>query len=255
MATPKTQPSINNSREVIDLTELPDTSHHQPINNPNQVICVEEGATLSSRHSSNQALIILSDEEPELLNVSDSTSSNQVDTNRSLAQNNLTSFRNYGNYPIFDYNYIREPYIEGREVEEPRLLDNEEAGLDSSTDRLHGIDSNSTQGANVSQTREAAIIAEPLEEFRSLESGENNMGIKCSICLDNPQKLTTTFCGHLFCDECIHRSIKTPSKACPVCRKPLTLKKMRVLQLRVVPNHPDSSSEELTKKKKVKLSN
>ncbi|ORX99165.1 hypothetical protein K493DRAFT_1667 [Basidiobolus meristosporus CBS 931.73] len=161
---------------------------------------------------------------------------------------------------MFDYNYIREPYIEVGEEEEvvvePTRNYPVQTEASPTTARALVESSNLMQSTShlSPQASTDTHTTEPLTEGESSENSENNMGIKCSICLDNPQKLTTTFCGHLFCDECIHRCIKTPKKACPVCRKPLTQKKMRVLQLRVLPKHGKDSSDEQETRKKARLS-
>ncbi|KAJ3107089.1 hypothetical protein HDU96_008013 [Phlyctochytrium bullatum] len=46
--------------------------------------------------------------------------------------------------------------------------------------------------------------------------------IKCAICLCTPDAktpLSTTICGHIFCEGCLRTSIKTVGKKCPTCRK------------------------------------
>jgi hypothetical protein len=46
--------------------------------------------------------------------------------------------------------------------------------------------------------------------------------ITCPVCLGPVSKLATTRCGHLFCNECIRRSVSL-LKSCPTCRNPLQL--------------------------------
>ena len=40
---------------------------------------------------------------------------------------------------------------------------------------------------------------------------------KCLVCLDTVVDPTSTFCGHVFCEECILQAIKTNHR-CPACR-------------------------------------
>ena len=54
----------------------------------------------------------------------------------------------------------------------------------------------------------------------------------CPICFDSLQQLQqgnisrySTVCGHVFCQPCIHDSVKNMRK-CPACRKKLTLKQI-----------------------------
>lgn len=45
--------------------------------------------------------------------------------------------------------------------------------------------------------------------------------VKCSICLEQLTNITSTVCGHIFCEDCIVKAIKS-SKKCPICRCKLT---------------------------------
>ncbi|KAK4650456.1 hypothetical protein QC762_707580 [Podospora pseudocomata] len=44
---------------------------------------------------------------------------------------------------------------------------------------------------------------------------------QCVICMDDVTDLTVTYCGHLFCSECLHSALQiTPHKRiCPICRQ------------------------------------
>lgn len=44
---------------------------------------------------------------------------------------------------------------------------------------------------------------------------------KCVVCLDEVKDPTSTFCGHIFCEECILASINSAQR-CPTCRCKLT---------------------------------
>ncbi|KAK9701741.1 hypothetical protein K7432_011578 [Basidiobolus ranarum] len=257
VTTPEARNCPYNSLEVIDLTDLPD--HHQTTTYPQQVICISESGPLSTHESNTRALIVLSDEEAEPNNVRDGVESNRINTDSNVISI-VAPFRSYGNAPVFDYNFIRDPFVEQGSTERSVYLHGSEPEMDPIEETPRTRTSILAQDMlNLSKQQENVQI-DPLPGIKPLDNENNNMDIKCSICLDNPLKLTTTFCGHLFCDECIHRSIKIPSKACPVCREPLTQKKMRILQLRVLPIHEDgfsrtkrSTSVEVGNTKKVKL--
>ncbi|RDA85486.1 hypothetical protein CP532_0009 [Ophiocordyceps camponoti-leonardi (nom. inval.)] len=71
---------------------------------------------------------------------------------------------------------------------------------------------------------EAAVPEKPKEP-------ENDQIVKmstfqCSICLDDAKTVTVTHCGHLFCQECLHKSLHlNPSRGlCPVCRAKIDMK-------------------------------
>lgn len=58
---------------------------------------------------------------------------------------------------------------------------------------------------------------------------ERSPQLKCSVCLDIPQLLSYTDCGHVYCEECIRSAVKINHK-CPVCRKKMTLSNIRIMQ-------------------------
>jgi hypothetical protein len=86
-------------------------------------------------------------------------------------------------------------------------------------------------------------IMEPVPEGSQTTPGEPNTRspakklIKCPICLDtastfekrNSQVVVTT-CGHVFCSDCIRRSI-AEQRRCPTCRKKLTVRQFHPLYL------------------------
>ncbi|KAE9040332.1 hypothetical protein PR003_g5019 [Phytophthora rubi] len=53
---------------------------------------------------------------------------------------------------------------------------------------------------------------EQLEKFKD--------ALKCSICLDVMEDITSTTCGHIFCGACIHQAIRASGK-CPLCQRRL----------------------------------
>ncbi|EEB07216.1 SUMO-targeted ubiquitin-protein ligase E3 Slx8 [Schizosaccharomyces japonicus yFS275] len=55
----------------------------------------------------------------------------------------------------------------------------------------------------------------------------------CAICLDSPENLAATPCGHIFCDFCIRSALgKTPAtQKCPVCRRKVLPKSIICLEM------------------------
>ncbi|RLN89861.1 hypothetical protein BBJ28_00006263 [Nothophytophthora sp. Chile5] len=64
-------------------------------------------------------------------------------------------------------------------------------------------------------TNVSIINNEAVEEFKHR--------LKCSICLDVLENMTSTLCGHIFCATCIHQAIRVNGK-CPLCQRRLHLK-------------------------------
>lgn len=61
--------------------------------------------------------------------------------------------------------------------------------------------------------------------------------ITCPICMDDEstikrrkRQLTSTTCGHVFCDKCIRSAVQMQNK-CPTCRKKLSLKQLHPIFL------------------------
>lgn len=50
---------------------------------------------------------------------------------------------------------------------------------------------------------------------------DNALQIDCAVCSDSIKDITSTICGHIFCEECILEAIKSQGK-CPLCRRTLT---------------------------------
>ncbi|XP_065648940.1 uncharacterized protein LOC100211419 isoform X3 [Hydra vulgaris] len=71
----------------------------------------------------------------------------------------------------------------------------------------------------------------------SMDKSPKKTSVTCSVCLDNldqissdGRKLTSTICGHIFCDECIFKAVKT-IHSCPTCRMKLTKKQLHPIFL------------------------
>lgn len=52
--------------------------------------------------------------------------------------------------------------------------------------------------------------------------------IKCSICLDAIEEMTSTICGHVYCGKCIRLAIRVTGK-CPLCQRKLRPKDIHPL--------------------------
>jgi len=73
--------------------------------------------------------------------------------------------------------------------------------------------------------------------MNSANGVESKKIITCPICMDDDlmlkkrkRQLTSTMCGHVFCDRCIRNAVKMQSK-CPTCRKKLTMKQLHPIFL------------------------
>ncbi|ETK75555.1 hypothetical protein, variant 4 [Phytophthora nicotianae CJ01A1] len=76
--------------------------------------------------------------------------------------------------------------------------------------RQRVTDTRSAESTNISIQN-----SEVVEEFKRR--------LKCSICLDVLEDMTSTLCGHIFCAGCIHQAIRASGK-CPLCQRHLHLK-------------------------------
>jgi hypothetical protein len=70
-------------------------------------------------------------------------------------------------------------------------------------------------------TRSAKSTNVSIENSEAVE--EFKRRLKCSICLDVLEDMTSTLCGHIFCAGCIHQAIRANGK-CPLCQRHLHLK-------------------------------
>ncbi|KAH7481737.1 hypothetical protein KRP22_015045 [Phytophthora ramorum] len=76
--------------------------------------------------------------------------------------------------------------------------------------RQRTMDMKSAESTNVSIHNSDVV-----EEFKAQ--------LKCSICLDVLEDMTSTLCGHIFCAQCVHQAIRANGK-CPLCQRRLHLK-------------------------------
>ncbi|OWF38419.1 E3 ubiquitin-protein ligase RNF4-like [Mizuhopecten yessoensis] len=106
-------------------------------------------------------------------------------------------------------------------ADESVLFVGAEAALDLSGDLI------------LEEANEDDILAEALPELDdSAASLPGGRKITCPICLDSAERITrngnrlsSTVCGHIFCELCIQSAIRA-QKCCPTCRKKLTLKQI-----------------------------
>lgn len=68
----------------------------------------------------------------------------------------------------------------------------------------------------------------PAAKRRGNATPENSR--KCTVCLGEMEKMSSTTCGHVFCWDCIRRAVATQQK-CPTCRKKLTAKQIHRIYL------------------------
>ncbi|RPA80772.1 hypothetical protein BJ508DRAFT_376940 [Ascobolus immersus RN42] len=107
------------------------------------------------------------------------------------------------------------------------------------------IDLSDTEESSSEDEEEGADAAEKArqEELTRLhkEASERTKlaDFKCAVCLDDPTDLSTTPCGHLFCDKCVRQALKagqpetTKFGHCPICRTKVNLNKITVLEIKL----------------------
>ncbi|CAL3969294.1 unnamed protein product [Diplocarpon coronariae] len=89
---------------------------------------------------------------------------------------------------------------------------------------LSGVETKA-EAEEVMAQQEAEIIRKQNQEdaTRPVKLSE----FQCIICMDNPTDLTVTYCGHLFCSECLHQALYAgDKKCCPVCRSNISAPKV-----------------------------
>nr|CCA18895.1 conserved hypothetical protein [Albugo laibachii Nc14] len=75
--------------------------------------------------------------------------------------------------------------------------------------------------ADTHNDRCAASNGVSIENAEIIEQFKNSL--KCSICLDLIDRMTSTICGHVFCRHCIRSAIRSTSK-CPLCQRKLRIR-------------------------------
>jgi E3 ubiquitin-protein ligase RNF5 len=89
------------------------------------------------------------------------------------------------------------------------------------------------------QTDSAPVVGRSCDEQNATDVFE------CNICLDAAQEPVVTFCGHLFCWPCLYKWLDVSAEpACPVCKAPVSQKKLIPVYGRVKTRPRSSSLEE-----------
>ncbi|CAB09120.1 E3 ubiquitin-protein ligase complex slx8-rfp subunit slx8 [Schizosaccharomyces pombe] len=88
------------------------------------------------------------------------------------------------------------------------------------------------QGKNPSTTN-AEIEKEEPSKKQVVPSSQRLADYKCVICLDSPENLSCTPCGHIFCNFCILSALGTTAatQKCPVCRRKVHPNKVICLEM------------------------
>lgn len=62
---------------------------------------------------------------------------------------------------------------------------------------------------------------------------------KCPICMDTPESLVVTECGHLYCENCVFHALRSSrnstktSGQCSICRKTVKYSNVKYLEMRL----------------------
>ena len=62
----------------------------------------------------------------------------------------------------------------------------------------------------------------PLEDTERKKLDQCLNLLRCSVCLVNFKTHILTRCSHLFCEECIQKTIQVRSRKCPLCTEKFT---------------------------------
>ncbi|PBP21397.1 zinc finger, ring-type containing protein [Diplocarpon rosae] len=88
---------------------------------------------------------------------------------------------------------------------------------------LSGVETKAEAEETMAQQQAEVIRKQNQEDaMRPVKLSE----FQCIICMDSPTDLTVTYCGHLFCSECLHQALYAgDKKCCPVCRSNISAPK------------------------------
>lgn len=97
-----------------------------------------------------------------------------------------------------------------------------------------------TSETNSKKKDDIVIVPSGSERVENITSEPSQMSddvMTCAICMDDfnqikkaKRQLTSTTCGHVFCNPCIASSLRAQAK-CPTCRKKLTKKQLHPIFL------------------------
>jgi len=112
----------------------------------------------------------------------------------------------------------------------PSMLDRT-FGITSTDDEIQEVANSNASGQNTSLETSTSSTDDP-----DTEPTQKNK-ITCPICMDDEntikrrkRQLTSTTCGHVFCDKCIRSAVQMQNK-CPTCRKKLSLRQLHPIFL------------------------
>lgn len=94
-----------------------------------------------------------------------------------------------------------------------------EGGAAATTDDP-AVNSEMFDGQRAESTNVSMENNETIERFKK--------SLKCSICLDVIEEMTSTICGHIYCGKCIRLAIRVTAK-CPLCQRKLRPKDVHPL--------------------------
>lgn len=72
---------------------------------------------------------------------------------------------------------------------------------------------------------------------------------KCPVCLEPPEELCATECGHMYCTECVFPAITSSNRAtkttgeCAVCRQKVKYDRIMYMQMRINPEYSEPAEE------------
>lgn len=91
------------------------------------------------------------------------------------------------------------------------------------------------------EREEIEILSETkLDKAELIRREQQFKKLTCPVCLDAPDVIVATQCGHLFCCECIIKSLASSktksihSGVCPVCRKNVRYKDLQLLSIKQI---------------------
>ncbi|OBT74732.1 hypothetical protein VF21_06665 [Pseudogymnoascus sp. 05NY08] len=97
--------------------------------------------------------------------------------------------------------------------------DHKKSKPDDKVEELDLVDAeDDTSYAEVMRKRQEDLIKQ--QRQAELDKPQKLATTQCVICLDQPDELAITHCGHMFCSACLHGALNvgTGKRSCPVCR-------------------------------------
>lgn len=107
--------------------------------------------------------------------------------------------------------------------------------IDSGDEDAEIIDLDASDASDYASDDDLCLAAPPPDQNSRLRS------VTCPICLDEPDRLCVTECGHLYCGDCVFRALSSGVRAsqrageCSICRKAVFYKDVVFLEARMGP--------------------